>query len=162
MNRIDDLINATLNTVAEIIDDIRYVFGDWLFWIVVVFAGVATFTVLSSKQAWSRDVSTVTATTPFNPTDAVDQWGYVYPKECRRDLTFLLNKVILDETKSLEGWAPTGRYVGYFELPSKSRLGIVFVDRAIRDPEIRKKIIHHELCHAYMHFKHGNAYWHPD
>lgn len=116
---------------------------DWLFWVVLAWAIVACITVVRGQALHAPD--------PRYPTH--DLWGYRYPVECRRDLSYIdLPVRRKDLGRSIDGRKTIGRWYP----------GAIYVDVSITDPNEEAHIIHHERCHAYMYNVYGNPHWHPE
>lgn len=141
-------INNVADFVRSWIEWLLNPLQDWLLTVILAAAFVLALSLMGNKAAWGAD-----------PYPEYDRWGYRYPIQCRQDLTFLLKKVPLEYT-SLAGWAERGRFIGYFRWGGPGPK--IFVERTLTDPKVREEVIHHELCHAYMYFKYGDARWHPE
>lgn len=121
---------------------------DWLFWVVLAWAIIATISVVRGETY---------------PTH--DKWGYKYPVECRRDLTYLLGRIVVRRGADL-GHSKDGRKtIGYWWSPTDPNSmdrETIFVDKSIVNRSVQEDIIQHELCHAEMYRLYGSPYWHKE
>ncbi len=88
-----------------------------------------------------------------------DRWGFRYPPECRQDLSHVQVPIIYKSLAHLPG-----RHIGWYQWPKHpGDPGVVYVEKSVVDVHIRREIIHHELCHAWMWQLYGKSRvdWHP-
>ena len=101
--------------------------------------------------AWSLCVGACSAAPGDQPTD---QFGNVYPPECRRDLSEVAVPVINVQPQVLQIWARALHKPLYSRMYAATiAREVILVDETVRGWK-RDDLIHHERCHVVA----GN--WH--
>lgn len=92
-----------------------------------------------------------------------DAWGHVFPRECRRDLSYLLNRIEIKRNWNLGKTNDDRKTIGYWWKPNDpTQPEVIYIDKSIVNKGVQEDIIKHELCHAEMFRLYGDPYWHKE